>query len=59
MELVEMVEEIQRLIQQQNISIQHIYREGSQLADHIANEAANEDTLLIYTNFSQLPRKAR
>lgn len=58
-EVVEVFEENQRHIQQQNIHINHIYREGNQLVDYIANEAANEETSLKYEHFNQLPSRAR
>lgn len=39
--------------------IQHIFREGNQLADYLANEAANEDRTLTYNSFNQLPKQGR
>lgn len=57
--VVKIVEEIQRHIQQQQIHIQHIYREGNQLVDFIANQAINDKTTLVYTHFHQLPKRSK
>lgn len=51
-EIIEEAEEIKHQIQQQNIHIQHIFREGNQLADYIANKALKEQRIIIYNNFS-------
>lgn len=58
-DLLEIVEKIQRHIQDQQITMQHIYREGNQLADYIANIAANEETNLTYEHFTQVPTEGR
>lgn len=55
-EIIEEVEEIKHQIQQQKIHILHIFREGNQLADYLANEAVNEPRTLIYYNFKQLSK---
>lgn len=44
-EIVEMVEEIKKHIANQQIIIQHIFREDNQLANYIANEAAKEERI--------------
>lgn len=54
-EIAELVEEIQAQIQHQSIQVQHIFREGNRIADFLANQAAEEQTELIYKSFHQLP----
>lgn len=39
--------------------MQHIFREENQLADHIANLAANKGATLIYGDFKQVPKESR
>lgn len=58
-DLLEIVEKIQRHIQDQQITVQHIYREWNQFADYIANITANEETNLTYEHFTQVPREGR
>lgn len=53
------MKKIQKQIHHQNIHIQHIYREGNQLADFIGNQVADDEATLVYTQFQQLSKKAK
>lgn len=57
--IIKIVEKIQKQIHHHNIHIQHIYREGNQLVDFIANQAADDEATLVYTQFQQLSKKAK
>ncbi|WMV51941.1 hypothetical protein MTR67_045326 [Solanum verrucosum] len=46
-------------LQARNIQLIHTFREGNQLADHLANEAFNHAVKVQYHNFNQLPCVAR
>lgn len=58
-EVADMVEEIQQQIHKQHIHIQHIFREGNQLANYIANLAKGEGTTIVYKEFKQVPKQGR
>lgn len=46
-EIIEEVEEICQYIQQQQIRIQHIFREGNNLVDYLKNYATQKDTYMV------------
>lgn len=41
------------------LQIQHIYREGNQLADYIANLAFAGPNIIVFNTFKELPSHAR
>jgi len=58
-EISETVEEIKTMILKQGVKIQHIFREGNQLADFLANHAAEIDRKAEYQSFKELPSTGR
>ncbi|KAK6784166.1 hypothetical protein RDI58_017620 [Solanum bulbocastanum] len=58
-EISEIVEEIKTMIFKQGVKIQHIFREGNQLADFLANHAAEIDRKVEYQSFKELPSTGR
>lgn len=57
-EIIDIVEEIKLQVQTQQI-IQHIFREGNQLAVYLANQAVEEERDLVFGDFKSLPKVAR
>lgn len=58
-ELIEKMENIMSITQSIDIIIEHIFREGNQLADCIANKAIQQMNMQQYRDFKQLPSMAR
>ncbi|KAK6791949.1 hypothetical protein RDI58_000231 [Solanum bulbocastanum] len=58
-EMVERIEEIREKLQQLNSQIIHIYREGNMVADALANEVMETQTIMEYHCFQELPSKIR
>lgn len=58
-EILEMVEDIVQIKQERNILIKHVYKEGNQVADFIANIAINTDSKQVYNTFQQLSSLAK
>ncbi|KAK6791865.1 hypothetical protein RDI58_010946 [Solanum bulbocastanum] len=54
-EIAEILKYIIREVQQQEVTIKHIYREGNQMADYLANFAIGQTTIQEYVNFAELP----
>lgn len=55
---MEYIEEIQIIMSESDIGIQHIYREGNQLADKLANIVMEQENGIQCT-FKQLPSVCR
>ncbi|KAK6773985.1 hypothetical protein RDI58_029224 [Solanum bulbocastanum] len=55
-EIAEILEYIIREVQQQQVTIKHIYREGNQIADYLANLAIDQTEIQDYENFVELPK---
>ncbi|KAK6788048.1 hypothetical protein RDI58_016573 [Solanum bulbocastanum] len=47
------------MILKQGVKIQYIFREGNQLADFLANHAAEIDRKVEYQSFKELPSTGR
>lgn len=58
-ELSEVIEEITINMQKQQATIQHIFREGNQLADYLANIAFNQTGKQQSHSFKELPSAVR
>lgn len=54
-EIAEILEDIIREVKQQQVTIRHIYREGNQMADYLANLAINQAEVHEYESFVELP----
>lgn len=50
-EIIEVVEEIKMLVRNQGVVIQHIFREGNQLANFLANQADEQHKFLQFGDF--------
>ncbi|KAK4716559.1 hypothetical protein R3W88_014897 [Solanum pinnatisectum] len=55
-EIAKMIDVIIREVQQQQVTIKHIYREGNQMADYLANVAMNQEGMHTFRPFTELPR---
>lgn len=58
-ELIQMMETIDDMMTQMNVQVQHIFREGNQVADYLANLAINQQNKQQYHTSNQLPTLAR
>lgn len=58
-ELAKMVEKIKKKLIKQWVTLQHIFREGNQLANYLANHAVEEGRKMKFHNFGELPTKGR
>ncbi|KAH0757706.1 hypothetical protein KY290_021199 [Solanum tuberosum] len=54
-ELSEILEDAIAMIEQEGIQVKHVFREGNQLADALANNAHNHTEKQVYNQFNQLP----
>lgn len=50
---------IQQMVQQNNIQIQHCFREGNEVADLLSKHAHNLNNMAIFLEESELPREVR
>ncbi|KAK4726527.1 hypothetical protein R3W88_031444 [Solanum pinnatisectum] len=55
LEIAKILEYIIREVHQQQVTIKHIYREGNQMADYLANLAIGQTEIQKYENFAELP----
>lgn len=55
-EIAEMMDVIIREVQHQHVTIKHIYREGNQITDYIANLAMNQEGQHTFRMFTELSR---
>lgn len=58
-ELMEIIEKIISPSQEMNVHFAHIYREGNQLADALANSVINQTQKMQCLEFNQMPSIAR
>lgn len=58
-EIIDIVENTQDIMQQVEIRLKHIFREGNQVVDLLANTAIEQGGKLQVWGFSQLPSQAR
>lgn len=58
-EINDMIEEIRENMHITHAQITHIFREGNQLADFLVNHAMDNEGILHYDSFAELPVQAR
>lgn len=58
-ELTEILEDIIKKVQLRHITIKHIYKEGNQMTDYLANLAINNTEVQEFRHFTDLPVTGR
>lgn len=56
-ELIEIIEEARDIVEKYQYRVTHVYREGNQLADALANHAIDKNERCTYSMFAQLPKR--